>query len=97
MFLTKIESNLIFSKKNILDLVLVNYLLKLNYTNFSASSNHFISLKSPFHYKLGKNHLSIESIRVGYYVLSQESFESGISVLGSVASSSTLKKKKYNL
>jgi len=97
MFLTKVKSNLIFSKKSVLDLVLLNYLVKLDYVKTKQSSNHFVSLKSPFHYKLGKNHLNIDSIGVSYYVLSWKAFEVNTPLLGLTTFSQTFKKLNYNL
>lgn len=97
MSFVKIKSNLIFSKKNILDLVLINYLLKLGYSGKNVSSNHFVSLKSPFHYKLGKNHLNIESIKINYYLFYNGTSAISMPILGLIESSQIFKKKKYNL
>lgn len=97
MFLTKVTSNLIFSKKSVLDLVLLNYLVKLDYAKSKQSSNHFVSLKSPFHYKLGKNHLNINSIKVDYYVLSWKAFKGNTPLLGLITLLQTFKKVNYKL
>lgn len=65
----KVKSFILLSKNNSLDLFLFSFFLKTPLFLSVKDTNNFINLKSSFHYKLPKVHLSIKSVECTYYYM----------------------------
>lgn len=96
MFYNFCKFNIIYSKKNAIDLLILSSFMKWFLLGKRRETNNFVSLKSPFHYKLGKNHLTINSITLNLVIPNKVSIKS-YSILGNLHSKVLCQQIKYNL
>jgi len=72
----KVQINNFFFKKNLIFFIFMQTIfknkIKLNYKN--SVEKKFINLKSPFHYKLVKNHIYFHNIYLNAYFISNLKF-----------------------
>ena len=68
MLLYKLKFTTLFHKTKILDIFIINFISKFKVNLSFSKSNRFVNLKSPFHYKLTKNHFSVKQINIIFFL-----------------------------
>lgn len=83
---------MLYSKNFFLETLIYSFFTDTRIKYSRVSSNKFVSLKSPFHYKLPKIHLDVKSIDIDVYHLSTLP-----NLYGKLYKVNSIKHKNYNL